>query len=66
MLQDWLLKILACPICKGGIDLRQESSRLVCRECGRKYPINDGIPMMRPDDAELPEGETQEREQTEA
>jgi uncharacterized protein YbaR (Trm112 family) len=35
---------LACPACFG--DLRLEDSRLVCGECGRAYPIIDGIPVL--------------------
>jgi uncharacterized protein YbaR (Trm112 family) len=35
---------LACPDCLGG--LRCEESKLVCAECGRGYPIVDGIPAL--------------------
>jgi uncharacterized protein YbaR (Trm112 family) len=36
--------LLACPACLGG--LRLEESKLVCAECGRAYPIVDGIPAL--------------------
>jgi uncharacterized protein YbaR (Trm112 family) len=44
-----VLSRLACPACLG--DLRIEASgkaetRLVCAECGRGYPIVDGIPVL--------------------
>ena len=52
MISKDLLEILACPMCKAAV--RQEEEWLVCQECGRRYPIRDGIPAMRPDDAVLP------------
>lgn len=44
-----LLKILACPVCKSelGAVLSAEPV-LVCRKCGRRYPVKDGIPDMIP------------------
>ncbi|MEM2282355.1 MAG: Trm112 family protein [Candidatus Hadarchaeales archaeon] len=40
-----LLRILACPVCRGDLQLKRG---LVCRRCGRKYPIKDGIPVLLP------------------
>ncbi|RKY26371.1 MAG: Trm112 family protein [Planctomycetota bacterium] len=60
MLDERLLKILACPLCVAdksvrdpGVDLKGD--KLVCRNCGRRYAIVDGIPNMIPEEAELPE-----------
>jgi hypothetical protein len=39
-----VLNLLACPACQGG--LRLEEVRLLCAECGRAYPIVDGIPVL--------------------
>jgi len=39
-----LLDVLVCPVDRGGLDL--EDGHLVCRECGRRYPVVDGIPNM--------------------
>ncbi len=50
MIDPELLSILACPSCKAPV--KQQSDRLVCTECGRRYPIRDGIPVMLVDEAE--------------
>ena len=47
-----LLDILACPQCKGGIELSGDGSWLVCTPCRLRYPIRDDIPVMLIDDAE--------------
>lgn len=52
VIDNELLKILACPACKVG--LRLEGQKLVCDKCGRRYPIRDGIPIMLMDEAEQP------------
>ena len=41
-----LLEILACPVCKGEVELREKE--LVCVKCGRRYPIVEGIPYLLP------------------
>lgn len=48
-----LLQILACPACKSPVELKGD--RLVCQGCGRRYRIEDGIPIMLIDEAEPPE-----------
>ena len=53
MISKELLDILACPLCK--TDVRLENDRIVCTQCGRRYPIKDEIPVMLIDEAELPE-----------
>tara|TARA_Y100000031_G_C8108967_1_gene332497 strand:+ start:132 stop:308 length:177 start_codon:yes stop_codon:yes gene_type:complete len=57
MIDQELLKILACPVCK--TDVRLEGEKIVCQSCRRKYPIKDGIPIMLVEEAELNE-ETKE------
>jgi len=47
-----LLELLACPVCKTPVELRE--GRLVCVRCGRRYPIRDGIPVMLVEEAEPP------------
>ena len=45
-----LLDILACPEDKKPV--RLENDRIVCSECGRRYPIREGIPVMLVEEAE--------------
>jgi uncharacterized protein YbaR (Trm112 family) len=45
-----LLKILACPACRGEVEHKDE--KIVCLKCGRKYPVKSGIPVMLVDEAE--------------
>jgi uncharacterized protein YbaR (Trm112 family) len=46
-----LLEILVCPLDKAKV--RPEGARLVCEQCGRAYPVRDGIPIMIIDEAEM-------------
>ena len=50
MIDPKLLEILACPVCKTAV--RLEGERLICTQCGRRYPIRDGIPVMLVEEAE--------------
>lgn len=47
-----LLDKLACPKCKGELDLVEESSKLVCKSCRLAYPIKNGIPVMLIEEAQ--------------
>jgi len=56
MIDRGLLDILICPVCKGSVE--QRNDRICCLECGRRYPIRDGvIPVMLADEAELPDAQ---------
>ena len=46
-----LLKILACPKCKGDIVLSKKGDGLICKSCKLVYPIKDDIPVMLIDEA---------------
>ena len=54
MIKKELLDILACPL--GKKPLKIEGKKLVCTECGLRFSVKDGIPVMLVDEAELPEG----------
>lgn len=49
MIDEELLKILACPVCKGEVKWQEE--KIICISCKRKYPIREGIPVMLEEEA---------------
>ena len=46
-----LLDILACPKCKGELQLTEKQDGLVCEACKLVYPIREDIPVMLIDEA---------------
>ena len=46
-----LLELLACPKCKGDLELTQKGDGLICHACRLKYEIKDDIPIMLIDEA---------------
>jgi len=46
-----LLDILACPICKGPLVYRKQAQELVCKADRLAYPIRDDIPVMLEEEA---------------
>ncbi|MFC1843703.1 Trm112 family protein [Thermodesulfobacteriota bacterium] len=46
MINKELLDILACPKCKGPVELTEQSEGLVCKSCRLLYEIRDDIPIM--------------------
>ena len=51
MISEELLRILACPKCKGPVELTEKNDGLVCKSCGLLYEIRDDIPVMLIDEA---------------
>ena len=57
-LKKELMDILACPVCKGELELRVDSEEgnevitgaLLCHRCTETYPIEDSIPNLLPPD----------------
>ena len=50
-----LVKILACPDCKGDVEYSiytfksgKEKEKLICKKCKRNFEIKDGVPIMLP------------------
>jgi len=41
-----LLDILVCPICKSPLHYNKEAQELICRADRLAYPIRDDIPVM--------------------
>ena len=52
LIDPGLLEIMACPFDRNDLVEDVPASRLVCTSCGRRFPVQDGIPRMRPEDAE--------------
>ena len=52
-MDEEFLKRLACPACKVGLDLVDQ--KLECRQCHRKFPVRDGVPVLLLDEAETPQ-----------
>lgn len=52
MIDEKLLEILACPVCKKSVQYEKENEKLACEHCGLKYPVKDGIPVMLESEAE--------------
>ncbi len=46
-----LLELLVCPVTKKPLTYDAERQELVSKEAGLAYPIEDGIPIMLPEDA---------------
>ncbi len=51
MIKQELLDIIACPKCKGSVELNEEKNGLVCHSCRLVYEIRDNIPIMLIDEA---------------
>ncbi|MFA5143148.1 MAG: Trm112 family protein [Candidatus Omnitrophota bacterium] len=56
MIDKELFDILACPACKGSVELKGD--KIICVKCRKAYPVKDDIPVMLIEAAE----ETGERE----
>ena len=46
-----LLEILACPQCHQPVELSEDQTSLICRQCQLVYRIEDDIPIMLIDEA---------------
>ena len=54
-IDERLQEVLACPNCRGDLEYLEASDELVCRgECGYRYPVRDGIPVLLIDEAVKP------------
>ena len=50
-MDERLLDILACPVCKGPLKYQRDAAVLVCRAERLAFPLRDGLPMMLEEDA---------------
>ena len=50
-MDERLLDILACPVCKGPLKFQRSAEVLVCRADRLAFPLREGVPMMLEEDA---------------
>lgn len=56
-MDDAFLEQLRCPIDpEREATLARDEQRLVCSGCSAHFPIKQGLPVLVPDEVELPEG----------
>ena len=54
-----LLELLVCPVTKTALEYDAEAQELISKAAGLAFPIEDGIPIMLPEDArQLDDGAT--------
>lgn len=57
LIDDTLAEILVCTVDKADLVEDVDAEHLECTECGRRYPVEDGVPNMVVDRVEgRPEG----------
>ena len=56
-MEQSLLDILACPICKGDLEYDREHQELICHADKVAFPIRDEIPVMLESEARVLETE---------
>jgi hypothetical protein len=54
MIDKQLLSILACPLCKSSVQLKENKLWCTNKQCGCIYRIDDDIPVMLIPEAERP------------
>lgn len=55
-LDERLLEILVCAACHGPVEHKDRRHLIVCTDCGLRYPVRDGIPVMLVEEATYPRG----------
>ena len=48
-----LLELLVCPRCHGDLAVEEEPEALRCDACRLRFRVDDGVPVMLLDEAEL-------------
>ena len=61
MLDQKLLTILACPLCKGELQYVQVAKELICLADALAYPVRDDVPVMLSNEARKLTGEECEK-----
>jgi uncharacterized protein YbaR (Trm112 family) len=48
---------MQCLVCAGKLEEDVAASQLVCAACGRRYPVEDGTPVMLAEAVIMPESD---------
>ncbi len=56
-----LMSILACPVCKGPLKHDRTAAELLCFSDGLAFPVRDDIPVMLEEDARKLSDEEKEK-----
>ncbi|EIE22262.1 hypothetical protein COCSUDRAFT_53747 [Coccomyxa subellipsoidea C-169] len=57
---EGMLEFLACPLSKTPLRWDEATSSLICDELGVAYPVNNGMPNLRPADGHVIEAQDRE------
>ena len=61
MLDEKLLSILVCPLCKAELRYEKDQEELICLPDKLAFPIRDGVPVMLVDEARVIDSEEREK-----
>ena len=61
MLDQKLLSILVCPVCKGNLRYDQAAAELLCLADAMAFPIRDDVPVMLSTEARKISAEERDR-----
>ncbi len=61
MLDQKLLSILVCPLCKAELRYEKDQEELICLPDKLAFPIRDGVPVMLVDEARVIDSEELEK-----
>ncbi|MDN5843755.1 MAG: Trm112 family protein [Alcaligenaceae bacterium] len=50
-MENRLLQILVCPVCKSPMQHDRKQNELICKADRLAFPIRDGVPIMLEDEA---------------
>ncbi|MBT9332102.1 Trm112 family protein [Paracidobacterium acidisoli] len=45
-LSDPVLKLIVCPACHEHMAADPDKQHVICSCCGRRYPVEDGLPVL--------------------
>jgi uncharacterized protein YbaR (Trm112 family) len=52
MIPAQMIKMVVCPACHGGLRFNEDFTKLRCVDCGKRYKVLDGIPVLLAQEAE--------------